>query len=370
MELTLEQSTFAQLCTTASRFTGNKTLTPLLAGLYLSAKGSTLEVRSSSGSLVFQSSLPVQITTEGEAVIQAQLAVSILKSLQSGPITLTLENDLLVVRQGKSRFEIATYSFESFPGLSDFSAGTSYLLPKETFLKTAKQCLIATSLDETKPVLTSLLFELEQPNAMIATDGFRLIRQQADLSLNEKKSILLPGKALRELLPLAEKSEGETLELKISAAGNEALFVMGGEFLQVGLVVGDFPPYRNIIPAACAFSFIVGKDDLIAAMKQAMIFAKELSSIVVFWVQDGELFVASQKSAQGKSNSSILIRSLEGEPVKFACNGKYVLDFLGSLDGDEVMIQGNESLKPVLFSVPESQDLLYLIMPFKLPDEA
>jgi DNA polymerase III sliding clamp (beta) subunit (PCNA family) len=80
--------------------------------------------------------------------------------------------------------------------------------------------------------------------------------------------------------------------------------------------------------------------------------------------------VASQKSAQGKSNSSILIRSLEGEPVKFACNGKYVLDFLGSLEGDEVMIQGNESLKPVLFSVPESQDVLYLIMPFKLPDES
>lgn len=369
MELSLEQSIFSLTCTTASRFTGNKTLTPLLAGLYLSAKGNQLEVRASSGSLIFQSSIPAEITQEGEVVIQAQLAVSILKSLHSGEIKLTIENDQLIVRQGKSRFEIATLSFESFPAIQDFSAGQSFLLPKETFLKTVKQCLIATSLDETKPVLTSILFELEQPNALIATDGFRLIRQQVDLSLSEKKSIMIPGKALRELLPLAEKSEATTIELKLSASQNEALFIMGDDYLQAGLVVGDFPPYRNIIPQACAFSFIVGKDDLIQAMKQAMIFAKELSSIVVFWVEGEELIVASQKSAQGKSNSSILLRSLEGEAVKFACNGKYVLDFLGSLDGDEVMIQGNEALKPVLFSSPQVQDLLYLIMPFKLPDE-
>jgi DNA polymerase-3 subunit beta len=369
MELSLEQSIFSLTCTTASRFTGNKTLTPLLAGLYLSAKDSKLEVRSSSGSLVFQSSIPAEVITEGEVVIHAQLTVSILKSLQSGKITLTLENDQLVVRQGKSRFEIATLSFESFPAIQDFSTGQNFLLPKAAFLSSVKQCLIATSLDETKPVLTSLLFELEQPNALIATDGFRLIRQQIDLSLNEKKSILIPGKALRELLPLVEKNESETLELKLSSSQNEALFAMGDDFLQVGLVVGDFPPYRNIIPEACAFSFIVGKDDLVQAMKQAMIFAKELSSIVVFWVEENELIVASQKSAQGKSNSSILLRSLEGQAVKFACNGKYVLDFLGSLEGDEVMIQGNESLKPVLFSSPQVENLLYLIMPFKLPEE-
>lgn len=369
MELILEQSTFTQLCTTASRFTGNKSLTPLLAGIYLSAQDDTLTIRASSGTLIFESTLPAQVSVPGEIVVQAALAVSLLKSLHAGEMSLTLENDQLFVRQGKTRFELATMSFESFPQVQDFSAGQSFIFPKDVLSRSVKQALVATSIDETKPVLTSLLFELDQPNALVATDGFRLMRVQADLSVSEKKSLLIPGKALRELLPLLEKNEAATVEMKVSSSGNEALFSLGQDVLQVSLVAGDFPPYRNIIPQACAFSFIVSVEDAIQAIKQAMIFAKELSSIVVFWIEEGELKVASQKSAQGKSQSSLLIRSLEGEPVKFACNGKYVLDFLSTLESDEVLVQGNESLKPVLFSIPENQELLYLIMPFKLPEE-
>ncbi len=369
MELTLEQLPFTQTCSTALRFTGNKALTPLLAGLYLKAENNLLEIRASSGTLTYRSTLPAQVQTPGEVVIQAQLAVSVLKSLQAGDISLTLENDVLVVHQGKSRFEIATLSFEAFPDISAFPDAKKFLLPKESFLKSVRQVLIATSTDETKPVLTSVLFELAQPNVLVATDGFRLVRQQTDLSLDEKGSLLVPGKALRELLPLIEKAHLETIEAQISPTGTEALFQLGEEFLQVGLVAGDFPPYQSIIPSACAFSFVVGREDLLQAMKQAMIFAKELSSIVVFAVENDELVVASQKSAHGKSNARLLLRSLEGEPVRFACNGKYVQDFLASLEDDEVTIQGNESLKPVLFSSPVRTDLLYLVMPFKLPED-
>jgi len=103
-------------------------------------------------------------------------------------------------------------------------------------------------------------------------------------------------------------------------------------------------------------------------VNQAMIFAREFSSIVVFWVEDNELVIASQANVRGKTEARLPLLSVEGQPVKFACNGKYVLDFLSSVENDAILIQGNESLKPVLLRIPEDPSYLYLIMPFKLSE--
>jgi DNA polymerase III sliding clamp (beta) subunit (PCNA family) len=91
---------------------------------------------------------------------------------------------------------------------------------------------------------------------------------------------------------------------------------------------------------------------------------------VVFAVEGKELILSTQKSVRGRSRTAIPLHHLEGQPVRFGCNGRYVVDYLNSVEEEEVMIQGTESLKPVILSVPDDQNRLYLIMPFKLQDES
>lgn len=371
MQCTIEQGTLLNTLLEAVRFTGNKALTPLLAGIHFACiSDNQLEIRASSGQVVYKALLPCKVESPGSCIAPASYLLSVVKSLDAGELVLRQEEEKLFIEQKKSSFELSLLTGSDFPDVAKKENRRKLLFPLEHFMAASKQVMIAASADETKPVLTSVYLEMRHPNALVATDGFRLYQVGVDLSLDEEGKALLPARILRDLLGVVEKRELGVLEGWLSPEGTEIVFQFGELEVQVSLVTGDFPPYKAIIPQACSFSFVVGKEELSQALKQAMIFAKELSSIVVFQVDTGELIVRSQSSAQGKSRSTLPIRALDGEPVKFACNGRYVQDFLATLAEDEVMIRGTESLKPVLFSAPTDEHRFYLIMPFKLPDES
>ncbi len=399
MQVQVSQNDFIAKLNEAIRFIAGKTSTPLLSGFYLETLESkthgkntpaALQIRSSTGSVIYQTALPCQIKEPGSLVVPAALLLSILKSLESSPVELTTQGDLLVLTQGKSRSEIATLPADGFPAIKTFEKPQPFRLPIAEFVRDGKKVLIAASADETKPVLTALALETAQPNALVCTDGFRLFRLQTDLSLDQKGMFLLPSKVIKDLFGILEKVEDSTLSCTTDEKRQEIIFQFGGasetdtDFsekgtkssdtlpfsttLQISAIQGEFPPYQSIIPENCAFSITVDRELLQQKVNQAMIFAREFSSIVVFWVEENELVIASQANVRGKTESRLPLLATEGQPVKFACNGKYVLDFLSSVESDAILIQGNESLKPVLLRVPEDTAYLYLIMPFKLSE--
>lgn len=368
MKLTVSQTELQIKLNEAIRFIASKSSAPVLSGFYFEVEASQLTIRASTGSVVYQTSLPCSAAEPGTIVVPASLFLSIFKSLEPGEVELFVENELLVLSQGKSRSEIATLPTDGFPTLKNFSNAQNFVLPVAEFVQNGKKVLIAASGDETKPVLTALALETAQPNALVATDGFRLFRLQTDLSLDQKGMFLLPARIVKDLFGILEKAEQTTIQCTTDEKRQELLFQFGDTSLQVSAIQGEFPPYQSIIPESCAFEFTVDRELLQQKVNQAMIFAREFSSIVVFWVEDNELVIASQANVRGKTEARLPLLSVEGKPVKFACNGKYVLDFLSSVENEAILIQGNESLKPVLLRIPEDPSYLYLIMPFKLSE--
>lgn len=146
------------------------------------------------------------------------------------------------------------------------------------------------------------------------------------------------------------------------------MFVFPDAAVQGSLVNGDFPPYRNIIPDTTGFQMELDRELLIQRIQQVMVMARELSSIVVFEVLDGQMVITSQAGVRGRSTATLQPGKTEGTVPRFACNGNYVLEFLNSIDDESIQIQGTDSLKPLLWLSQKYPTLLYLIMPFKLQE--
>ncbi len=369
MKLIIEQSNLVTKLNSASRFTANKSSSPLLSGYYLSAlKDNQLIIRTSSGSVVYESRVEAKVESVGSCAVPAGLMLSIIKSLEAGEIEFNLTEDSLEIVQKRSRSQISIMLADNFPDLHRDQLKEKLVLPVEEFVKYGQRVLIAASTDETKPVLTSLAMEMSQPNALVTTDGFRLYRNQVDLSLDEEGRFLLPARVLKDFFAILEKDSASTITCWTDSDRQEILFDLGETALQVSAIQGEFPPYQSIIPDNVAFSLQVDKESLVQRVNQAMIFAREFSSIIVFDMDKKDLVISSQTNTKGKTESRLTCNSIEGEPVRFACNGKYVQDYLNATEAEEIRIQGNESLKPVLFSDAESDRELYLIMPFKLQE--
>ncbi len=369
MKLSTQQNSLVSALQEASKFLSSRASVPSLAGFHLLAESSGIvHIRASSGVTTLVRHIQAEVEIPGETLLPGGVFLQALKSLETGSLTLSLENGSLTIQQKKTRFEVAPLDLEAFPAIDSYEGWTKILLPNDMFVQSVRQVLVAAGTDETKPVLTGVLMELNQPNALVTTDGFRLFRVQADLAINTDSSLLIPAKSLRDLLPIVEKTKDGILNCYVPEDKSSIVVTWGDGEAQIRTIQGEFPPYRSIIPEACAFSFRVEREQLQQCLRQAMVFARDVSSIVVFEVRDDQLVMRSQKSVQGRSEVEMPISALQGEPVRFACNGRYVTEFIASISDQEIIIQGNEALKPVLFSVPENDTLLYLIMPFKLAE--
>lgn len=371
MKFSIEQSVFNQAITEAQRFVGNKVLTPTLAGILFSVDETqnTLTLRSASPQAQYQTVLPVTGAKSGEVVIPASVVGSVVKAFESGEVTFELDGDTVVAQQKKVKYTLSPLPAEDFPAPPQIS-GQEITLPREAFLTTCETVSVSASRDETKPVLTSLLLEMSSPNALVTSDGFRLYRHEVDLSLDTPKSVLIPSRAIKEVLGIMKRLDSPVITAHWQEETGQLLFVLGQTVVQMSLVSGEFPPYRKIIPEATSFSITLDRELFQQRLQQVMVMARELSSIVVFQPVPGddgvELEISSQASVKGASSATAPALQIEGDVPKFACNGTYVLDFLSSLESPDITLSGVDPLKPILMTVPGRKEILALVMPFKL----
>lgn len=366
MQFTTEHTSIQAIIQEAQRFTSTRSFaSPAFSGIHFSVSGSTLTVRASSGQSDYVSHLLIEDGADGECLVPAGLLVPAIKSLRKGPLLVSLSEGQFRVQQGRARFDIAPLAGLELPAIAPLEDPIMFVLPTEKFAQESERVLVAASADETKPVLTALALEMQQPNALVATDGFRLYLIELDLALNADVRLLLPARIVREVLGLID-DKAALLSVEYSRAQQAVRFFTPRWSVRVNVIQGDYPPYRAIIPDVAAFSFQVDREELLQAVRQAMIFGKDKSSIVVFAVENEELVVSSHGADQGRSHIALPLSGLTGQPERFACNGRFVVDFLNSIESLSVEMRGTEALRPVLLSVPDKPGLMYVVMPFKL----
>jgi DNA polymerase-3 subunit beta len=371
MQFSIDQKILNQALTEAQRFVSAKALSPILGGISftVSEDGTQLELRAASQQGQYQSKVALKSGTPGTAVFPASVVGQVVKAFDSGDVTVEPEGEAYLMHQKTVKFTLPPLAGDDFPA-APVLAGQEMVLPREAFLKACETVGVAASRDETKPVLTSILMEMSAPNALVTSDGFRLYRQEVDLALDVPKTVLLPSRTLKEVLAIMKRLEEAVVTAHWQEDAGQMMFVLGETVVQMSLVSGAFPPYRNIIPEATSFSVTLDRELLQQRIQQVMVMAKELSSIVILQPvvgDDGvEMEVASQAGGKGASSARVPALQTEGEVPRFACNGTYILDFLASIGDNDVTIQGNDPLKPVLIIVPGKKEILYLIMPFKL----
>ncbi|HRE01571.1 MAG TPA: DNA polymerase III subunit beta, partial [Ilumatobacteraceae bacterium] len=140
-------------------------------------------------------------------------------------------------------------------------AAGAVTLPTEQVGEALRQVVRAASTDEARPVLTGVLLAAEADGLrMVATDSYRLaVRDLPGASvLGTDQKVLVPGRALNELARLV----GNAPELTLRLGEREATFEVGAVRLTTRLIEGEFPNYRQLIPASYPNKLTVSREAL------------------------------------------------------------------------------------------------------------
>jgi DNA polymerase-3 subunit beta len=214
--------------------------------------------------------------------------------------------------------------------------------------------------------LNGLFFEINNNSlTVVATDGHRLsigeIKQNN--KLDEKKTVILPRKAVIELTKLLNKSPNKMAEIHLS--DNYFSLVDSNTKIISRLIDGNFPNYKQVMPTDFTNTVVINRIDFLSSLQQASIFVEERTKGVKLVFRDDKLSIFSH-SERGRAETQLAIKNQEKE-LEIAFNIHYLISVLEKLTADEInmVIPGGEN-KSCLLSAIGDESYQYIVMPMRI----
>jgi DNA polymerase-3 subunit beta len=359
-----EREALAEALSTAGRAaTGRTGALPVLSGLRLELVGDRLSITGTDLDLTIQLTLSVGGDGDGGVVLPARLAADIVRSMGAGKVEVSVDGDEVNISGGRSQFSVRPLSFDDYPKLATPTT-SSVTLPAAAVGEALRQVVRAASTDEARPILTGVLLTAENGGLrMVATDSYRLaVRDLADHQvLGADQKVLVPGRALSELQRLVGGGE----ELTMRLGDRDATFEVGETRLSTRLIEGEFPNYRQLIPASHPNTLTVEREPLLEAIRRVKILAKDATPVRLQMGGDTLRLTAITQDVGNASEE--LDATYEGTELTVAFNPEYFASGVEACSSDSITLSTLDSLKPAVVRGVGNDDYLYLLMPVRVP---
>ena len=367
MIFTCEKLPLLSAILTASRAAAAKSTVPLLEGLLVEAEDDSIRISGYDLRTGIVTTVSADVTERGGIVLNARLFGEIIRKMPGDEVTVSVNSGYVaLIKSGLSEFEILGSPTSDYPELPTVDMQDSIEIGEAMLKKMISQTNFAVSDNESRPIHTGALFEVNEGYlTIVAVDGFRLALrcEELDAAKPQGYSFVVPGTALSEIEKIV--SDGDEV-VTITLGSKHIVFLIGETTLISRRLEGEFLNYRNSIPQNSPFKLKINKSELIEAVERvALIIDDKMKNPVrcVFGDSVVNLFAVSPL---GKASDEC---PMEGacEDLEIGFNDRYLLDALKAAPADEVIIELNTGINPCVISPSDgSSTFLYMILPVRL----
>lgn len=346
----------------------SSTTLPVLNNILLKASGKELFFAATNLEIAINYSIPADIKNEGAITVPAKLITNYISLLEDDHVEIRVEDgSTLHFKSKNSQTKIKGISPDEFPLIPKVEKEETFEISPRDLGEAIDSTVFSAATSTTRPILSGVYMNTEKDILkMVATDSFRLAEKRTKLKKKVEKGVecIVPVRTLLEVGRILDfKGDEDLVEINISK--NQILFAIGGVELISRLIEGKFPDYEKIIPKATRTKFEVPVNNLTVATKRVNLFARENNnSIKLAATNDGKLLISTDETSVGEEKAEVDI-SIKGENNKIALNSQYLLDVLGHLR-ENITIEMDEKLTPVVVKPAKTDGYLYIIMPLKI----
>lgn len=370
MKLLILQENLERAIGITTRFASTKAQLPVLGNVLLSSRKSKIFISSTNLEISASVQVGAKVESEGEISIPAKVISDLVSNLPKETISLESEKEQLKISAPGFSSTILGMDPSDFPAVpNSINESKSVVFSKKEISECLNKVVFATSTDETRPILTGVLFILKNDSlSLVSTDGFRLSRRIMSLKdyKGEVKSVVIPKSVLGEIV----RGVFETDEILFNLEDSEKQVVFGlsDTVLASRLLEGEYPDFEKIIPGQSNIQVTLDKEEFLRAVKLASIFARESANIVKIKILKDSIKVSSESSAAGSQEAKVdaKVERTDSGDFEIAFNYKYLEDFLRSVSGDEIKIEFINQTSAGVFKDTSDSQYLHLIMPVKI----
>lgn len=341
---------------------------PILSNVLMRAQGDRLEFTATDLDVTITCAVEAKIKKPGSSTVPVKKLFGIVRELNNLEMDLEVdEKHNCTIRSGSSFYKINGLSADEFPPIPQFRDEKKITLPQETVRTMMKKTSFAISTDESRYVLNGIFISLKDHKmTMVATDGRRLALVDEEVDIPDKGSgdFIIPAKTVTELNRLLQDKG----QLEVHFAENQASLQLTDEkgssvLIITKLVEGNYPNYRQVIPAETKERVTLVREEFLHALRRAEIMTSEKSNSVKLTFSQNKLEITANSPEVGEAKETIAI-NYKGPDISIAFNPKYLIDPLNALPNDEVYIELIDELSPGVLKI--NGPFLYVVMPMRL----
>ncbi len=348
-----------------SRAVSQKSTIPALEGIKVRISENQVELTSYNLEMGVITTIGAETEGEGDIVVSSRLFSEFTRRMPDEEITFEVDENLVInISCRSTECSFSAISAEEFPELPKVDTGRSFSV-KQTILRSMiNQTGYAASLNESKPVLTGELFDIENGHFhMVAIDGFRLAIREELIDCPDTYHFVVPKKALTEISTLIKDDDEKVCN--IFTNDRHIIFEIGKVLVISRLLEGTFHNYKLSIPTSHKTEVIVNKRDFSGSLERcSLIIDDKNKSPIRCEIGNGVMKILC-KTGIGKINDTISA-DISGEMLSIGFNNRLVLDALRAAEGDKVRIRFNGAMKVIEILPLEGESYIFLVMPIQL----
>ncbi len=365
MKFSCEKALLSSAVSITSRAVAAKSSIPAMEGILIEA-GQTLRLTGYNLETGIQATVPAEIAEGGSLVLSARLFGEIVRKMPDDVVVFTSQGYTVNIRCGLSEFNILGTDPEEFPELPTVDQQNSLTIGQPVLRSMIGQTLFAVSDNESRPIHTGSLFEVEGDGlTVVSVDGYRLaLRHEA---VEEKKgaetfSFVVPGSALGEVEKICSGEE----QVTITQGARHILFQTGDTVLVCRRLEGDFLAYRNAIPRNNSIKVEVEARALLSSIDRvSLIISEKLKSPLRCVFGDGMVNITT-KTAIGDAADQCVI-SGDGGGLEIGFNNKFLMDALKAAPADKLRMEFTSGVAPcVILPAEGEENFTYMVLPVRL----
>ena len=378
MNITLGRSDLISALQIVSKGLSTKPQTPILSGVYMTAKEGLLELQSTNYELGFIVTIPAEIHTVGTAVLPGKYLTEFTRKLPAEEISIDTESSdgLAVIKSGTARFTLRTMEVSDFPVLQRMDGTLHFTIKDRTLARLVKKSTFACLREEQRdrrPIFTGCQLEVEgQEVTFAATNVHRLAVKSETLDADAGQiRVIIPARFLEEV---TRTIAGEVpSDINVTCSYNQVSMSSGSIYMTSRLIEGAFPDYRRVIPRDENIKTRVTLDAHVfaSAVERASLIARtDQYNIVKLAFEKGLMRISSNSPEIGETEETIPAE-VTGDDVTIAFNASYLMDAMKSLDSDTCILslQGaNEqgmNLSPMTIHEEADPKYIYVVTPVR-----
>ena len=334
MKFSCEKALLSSAVATTSRAVAIKSSIPAMEGILIEAD-TRLRLTGYNLETGIQATVPAEIQEPGSLVLSARLFGEIIRKMPDDVVVFTANNYMVNIKCGLSEFNILGTDPEEFPELPTVDQQNSLTMEQSTLRSMISQTLFAVSDNESRPIHTGSLFEVDQT-------GLTLVSGEVEKICSGEGSVT------------------------VNQGARHILFQTGDTVLVCRRLEGEFLAYRNAIPRNNPIHVECDARTLLASIDRvSLIISEKLKSPLRCVFGDGLVSITT-KTGIGDAADQCPITG-DGQELEIGFNNKYLMDALKAAPADRLRLEFSSGVAPcVILPAEGEENFIYMVLPVRL----